>query len=76
MSASDPILWLDINLSKILLATLNPKNSYYNYILVVYVYVICYISKMYNVLLVLLNQFHANSWSMLNAVIKFFSKKY
>ena len=37
MSASDPILWLDINLSKILLATLNPKNSYYNYILVVYV---------------------------------------
>ena len=35
MSASDPILWLDINLSKILLATLNPKNSYYNYILVV-----------------------------------------
>ena len=37
MSASDPILWLDINLCKILLATLNPKNSYYNYILVVYV---------------------------------------
>lgn len=36
MSASDPILWLDINLSKILLATLNPKKSYKNYIMVAY----------------------------------------
>ena len=37
MSASDPILCLDINFGKILVATLKPKTSYYNYIMVVYI---------------------------------------
>ena len=39
------------------------------------VHAICYISKVYYILLVFLNIFYANSWSVLSATVNFYSNR-